>query len=85
MGYSDHLAQILRVSIGKGNKEGKKVLQRKYTKDNVHKFITMLSSKTWEETYVQKGINDIYKQFIIKFLYYFILYIILKYFHWNQQ
>jgi hypothetical protein len=66
-----YLAQILRVSIGKGNKEAKKVLQRKYTEDNVNKFITMLSSETWEEIYVQKGINEIYKHFIITFLDYF--------------
>jgi hypothetical protein len=26
----------------------------------------MLSSETWEEIYVQKGINKIYKQFIVK-------------------
>jgi hypothetical protein len=69
--YSDHLAQILWVSIGKGNREGKKVLQRKYIKDNVKKFITMLSSETWEEIYVQSGINEIYNQFLNIFLDYF--------------
>jgi hypothetical protein len=31
----------------------------------------MLCSETWKEIYVQKGINEIYKQFINKFLDYF--------------
>jgi hypothetical protein len=64
MGYSDHLAQILGVSTDKGNKEGKKVLQRNYTTDNVTKFTTMLTSKI----YVEKCINEICKQFINKCL-----------------
>jgi hypothetical protein len=71
MGYSDHLVQILWVSIEKGNKEGKKVLQRKYTKENVDKFITMLINESWEEIYVEKSVNEIYKQFINTFLDYF--------------
>jgi hypothetical protein len=71
MGYSDNLVQILRVSIGKGNKEGKKCYKESIPKDNVNRFITILSSETFEEMYVQKGINETYKQFINKFCHYF--------------
>jgi hypothetical protein len=71
MGFSDHLAQILWVYIDTCNIELKKVLQRKFSKENVDKFTVMLNNELWEEIYVEKNVNELYQLFISNFLYYF--------------
>jgi predicted fused transcriptional regulator/phosphomethylpyrimidine kinase len=68
MGHSDHLAQILWMSVDKDNEELEKVLQRKYTKENVDKFINMLTRESWEGIHVERDENGKNKQFIKKVL-----------------
>jgi hypothetical protein len=70
MGFSDHLAQILWEYIDMHNIELKKVLQRKFSKENVDKFTVMLNNELWEEMYVE-NVNKLYQLFLNKFLYYF--------------
>jgi hypothetical protein len=69
-GFSDHLAQILWVDID-NRKESKKVMHRKFSKEYVAKFIAMLNNESWDEIYVEKNVNELYKLFINKFVYYF--------------
>jgi hypothetical protein len=38
VGYSDHLAQVLYVSVNKHNLESTEIIQRKFSKRNVEKF-----------------------------------------------
>jgi hypothetical protein len=71
MGFSDHLAQILWVYIDERNKESKKVLRRKFSKENIVIFIVMLNNELWKEIYLGKNDNELYQLFINKFLYYF--------------
>jgi predicted fused transcriptional regulator/phosphomethylpyrimidine kinase len=55
VGYSDHLAQVLYVSVNKHNHEPTKIIQRKFSKTNVEKFKDMLHNETWEEIYLTKN------------------------------
>jgi predicted fused transcriptional regulator/phosphomethylpyrimidine kinase len=45
VGYSDHLAQVLYVSVNKHNHESTKIIQRKFSKRNVEKFKHMLNNE----------------------------------------
>jgi hypothetical protein len=71
MGFSDHLAHILWVYIDTRNMAVKKVLHRKFSKENVVKFTVMLNNELWEEIYLEKNVNELYQLFVSK------LYIIL--------
>jgi hypothetical protein len=71
MGFSYQLVQILWVYIDTCNIKLKKVLQRKFSKENVDKFTVMLNNELWEEIYVEKNVNELYQLFVNKFLYYF--------------
>jgi hypothetical protein len=65
MGFSDHLAQILQVYIDERNKE------RKFSKENIVKFIVMLNNELWKEIFLGKNVDELYQIFINTFLYYF--------------
>jgi len=43
LGFSDHLAQILRINIGKGNRRTKIVVRRQLTNSSVEEFKNLLS------------------------------------------
>jgi hypothetical protein len=60
VGYSDHLAQVLYVSVNKHNHESTKITQRNFSKRNVEKFKDMLSNEAWEEIYLTKNPNELY-------------------------
>jgi hypothetical protein len=39
-------------------------MQRKFSKENVVKFIAMLNNQSWEEIYMKKNVNELYQLFI---------------------
>jgi predicted fused transcriptional regulator/phosphomethylpyrimidine kinase len=63
VGYSDHLTQVLYVSVNKHNHEPTKIIQRKFSKRNVEKFKDMLNNETWVEIYLTKNPNELFFYF----------------------
>jgi predicted fused transcriptional regulator/phosphomethylpyrimidine kinase len=70
VGYSDHLAQVLYVSVNKHNHESTKIIQIKFSKRNVEKSKT-LNNEAWEEIYLTKNPNELYFLYVNRFFFYF--------------
>jgi hypothetical protein len=49
LGFSDHLAQIMKINIGKGNRRNKIVMRSQFTKNSVEEFKNLLSKQQWNE------------------------------------
>ena len=46
LGFSDHLAQVVKIYTGKGNRRDKIVLRRQLTNNNMEESKKLLSTKT---------------------------------------
>jgi len=65
LGFSDHLAQILRINTGKI------VVRRQLTNNGIEKFKNLLSNEAWNEVFNHSDVNSSLKAFLDIFLYYF--------------
>jgi hypothetical protein len=48
LGISDHLAQIVRINIGKGNRRTKIVVRRQVTNNNTEELKNLLFKESWK-------------------------------------
>jgi hypothetical protein len=71
LGFSDHLAQILRVNGGIGNMRCKIVITRQFTKNSVEELKNLLSKGSWYEVFNHLEVNSFLKAFMDIFLYCF--------------
>jgi len=49
LSYSDHLEQMVRINIGKGNRRTKIVVRRQLTNNNIEELKNLLSKELWNE------------------------------------
>jgi len=59
LGFSDHLAQVIKINSGKGNRRNKIVLRRQLTNNNIEEFKNVLSKESWNEVFNQVCSNSI--------------------------
>jgi hypothetical protein len=70
LGYSDHLVQVLKVSVNVPNYIPDEIITR-FSKYKVAKFNDMLTSELWEGIYSGNNLNGSYYLFLNRFLGYF--------------
>ena len=73
MGFSDHLAQIIRINIGKGNRRTKIVVRRQLTKSSIEELKNLLPKESWNEVFNHSDVNSCLKAFLNIFLYCFVI------------
>lgn len=56
-GYSDHTAQVVGLSVG-GSGGRQLVMRRRYSDDNVGRFLADLRSVSWREVYQAEGVDN---------------------------
>ena len=71
LGFSNHLAQIVRVNIGKGNRRTKIVVRRQLTNNIIEEFKNLLSNELWNEVFNHSDVNSSLKAFLDIFLHCF--------------
>jgi hypothetical protein len=45
LGFSDHLGQVIKINIGKGNRRNKIVMRRQFTNNSVEELKNLLSKQ----------------------------------------
>jgi methionine aminopeptidase len=71
LGFSDHLAQIVRINIGKGSRRTKIAVRRQLTNNGIEEFKNLLSNESWNEAFNHSDVNSSLKAFLDIFLYCF--------------
>jgi hypothetical protein len=71
LGFSDHLAQIIKINIGKGNRRNKIVMRRQFTNNSVEEFKNLLSKQSWNEVFNHSDVNSSLKASMDTFLHCF--------------
>jgi hypothetical protein len=70
LGYPDHLAQVLEVSVNVPHYIYDEIITRRFSKYKVAKFNDMLNSDSWEGIYSVNNLNESHL-FLNRFLGYF--------------
>ena len=71
LGYSDHKAQVLQLTVNKVLQRGKAITSRQYSERAVEEFKYMLSKESWQEVYLTSDVNSALQIFRNNFDYYF--------------
>jgi hypothetical protein len=71
LGFSYHLAQIVRINIGKGNRGTKTVVRRQLTNNGTEELKNLLSNESWNEVFNHADVNSSLKAFLNISFYYF--------------
>jgi hypothetical protein len=64
LGFSDHLVQIIRINIGKGNRRTKTVVRRQLTYNSIEEFKNLLSKEPWNEVFNHSDVNSSLRAFL---------------------
>jgi hypothetical protein len=71
LGFSDHKAQVLQITVNRRLKKFKVITSRQYTEKRVEEFKYMLSKESWQEVYQTLEVNSALQIFRENFGYYF--------------
>jgi hypothetical protein len=71
MGFSDHLAQVIRINTGNKKRKNTLVVRRHLTNRNIEAFTQLLAKESWNDVLNQSDVNASLKAFMDSFLYYF--------------
>ena len=69
LGFSDHLAQVVKINTSKGNRKNKMVLRRQLTNNNTEEFKNLLSEGSWNKVFNHSDVNSSLKAFMDIFLF----------------
>ena len=64
LGFSDHLAQKIRIYIRKGNRRAKTVIRRRFSENSFEEFKNLLSNKLWNKVFNHSDVNSSLKAFM---------------------
>ena len=68
LGFSDHLAQIVRINIGKGNRRTKIVVRRQLTNNSIEELKNLLPKESWNEVFNHSDVKSSLKALLDIFL-----------------
>ena len=68
LGFSDHLAKVVKMNTDKGNRRNKIAVRRQITNSNTEVFNNLLSKESWNEIYKHSDVNASLKTFMDIFL-----------------
>jgi hypothetical protein len=71
LGFSDHLAQIIKTNNGKGNRRNETVIRRQFTNNRVEELKNLLSKQPWNGVLNHSDVNSSLKAFMDIFLHCF--------------
>jgi hypothetical protein len=71
LGCSDHLAQVLKMSVDAQNYMPVEIIKRRFSKNKIAKFKDMWKTESWEGIYLTNNVNESYNLFLNRFLGYF--------------
>ena len=57
LGFSDQLAQIVKINTGKRNRRTKTVVRRQFTHNSIEEFKYLLSKELWNDVYNRLDVN----------------------------
>ena len=69
LGFSHHLAQVVKMYTGKGNRGDKIVVRRKLTNNNIEELKNLLSKESWNEVFNHTDVIPSLKAFMDIFLF----------------
>ena len=64
LGFSDHLAQIARIDIGKRKRRTKTIARRQFTYSSIEDFKHPLSKELWNDVYNHLDVNSSLEAFL---------------------
>jgi hypothetical protein len=70
LGYSDHLAQMLKLHVNSPNRGPIKIRKREYTKGNIE-YNYLLQKELWQESLSISDVNSCFNAFMDTILYHF--------------
>jgi hypothetical protein len=71
MGFSDHLAQVIKINTGKEIRNNKIVMRRHLTKRNTEEIKQLLSKESWNKVLKHSDVNTSLQVFMDTFLFCF--------------
>jgi hypothetical protein len=71
LGISDHLAQVVKINTGKGNRRYKIAARRQLTNNNTEELKNSLSKQSWNEVFNHSDVNSSLKAFMDIFVFCF--------------
>jgi len=71
LGYSDHKAQVLQLTVKKMVKKWKVITSRQYSEKRVEEFKCLLRKESWQEVYQTLEVNSALQIFMENVGYYF--------------
>ena len=71
LGFSDHLAQILRINSGIGNMRSKLVMKKQFTENSIEELKSLLLKESQYDIFKYMEVNASLRAFMDIFLYYF--------------
>ena len=71
MGFSDHLAQVIKINTGNKKIKNTLVVRRPLTNRNIEEFTRSLAKESWNDVPNQSDVNTSLKAFMDSFLYCF--------------
>jgi len=69
-GHSDYFAWILCSLVNKQNNRIGKITGRKFSRRNIENLKYLLENESWAEIHMINNLNDLYKLFLSKFIFY---------------
>jgi hypothetical protein len=64
LGYSDHLAQMLKLDADSPKRGPIKIRKSQYTKGNIEEFNYLLQKELWQESLSISDVNSCFKAFM---------------------
>jgi len=64
LGFSDHLARVVKINTDKGNRRNKIILRRQLTNNNIEEFKNLLSTESWNEVFNHSDVNSSLESFM---------------------
>jgi len=71
LGYSDHKAQVMQLTVKKMVKKWKEITSRQYSEKRVEELKCLLSKESWQEVYQTLEVNSTLQMFMENFGYNF--------------
>jgi hypothetical protein len=69
-GHSDYFARILCSVVNKQNNRIGKITGIKFSRRNIENLKYLLENESWAEIHMINNLNDLYKLFLSKFIFY---------------
>jgi hypothetical protein len=71
LGYSDHLAQTLKINVNRPDRGSHMCRKRQFTKESIQEFNYLLQKESWQKSLSSSDVNASFNAFMDMILYYY--------------